>query len=303
MESDQPQVTVNRRFEVFFPERRPFFPENSDLFSTPIDNLIFTRRIADPQFGVRLTGKAGPYGVGVLLLDDEAPGKSAPAESPSHDERAFFLIARVTRDISQQSRINFLYTQRRFEGASNQVSGLDGRWKLNRNWAAEWQAVGSWSKLADGRMPAGAAYDFELEREGRHFEYTFEYNDRSPDFSAQAGFVPRIDFRRVENSVAYTFRPKNDALLAWGPALSTEKVWDYSGRRLDWSLSPSLEFNLTGQTFFSVFAEAGRQRLRPRDFSVLPAPRDFALKTRGWSFIPRIALSLTAGSFTSNSPA
>ncbi len=49
VESDQPQVTVNQRLEVFFPERRPFFLENSDFFSTPLD-LVFTRRIADPQF-------------------------------------------------------------------------------------------------------------------------------------------------------------------------------------------------------------------------------------------------------------
>src|SRR5207245_8949693 len=46
VESDEPQITVNQRFEVFFPERRPFFLENSDYFKTPID-LCFTRRIGD----------------------------------------------------------------------------------------------------------------------------------------------------------------------------------------------------------------------------------------------------------------
>jgi len=50
VESDEPQVTVNQRFEVFFPEKRPFFLENSTFFQTPI-NLLFTRRIADPQYG------------------------------------------------------------------------------------------------------------------------------------------------------------------------------------------------------------------------------------------------------------
>ncbi len=55
VESDEPQTTVNQRFEVFFPEKRPFFLENSSYFDTPI-NLVFTRRIADPQYGLRLTG-------------------------------------------------------------------------------------------------------------------------------------------------------------------------------------------------------------------------------------------------------
>ena len=56
VESDQPQITVNQRFEVFFPEKRPFFLENSNYFTSPI-NLVFTRRIAHPEFGLRLTGK------------------------------------------------------------------------------------------------------------------------------------------------------------------------------------------------------------------------------------------------------
>ena len=58
VESDEPQVTVNQRFEVFFPEKRPFFLENASFFQTPI-NLVFTRRIRDPSVGVRLTGQVG----------------------------------------------------------------------------------------------------------------------------------------------------------------------------------------------------------------------------------------------------
>ena len=58
VESDEPQTTINQRFEVFFPEKRPFFLENSGYFETPI-NLVFTRRIVDPTFGLRLTGKLG----------------------------------------------------------------------------------------------------------------------------------------------------------------------------------------------------------------------------------------------------
>ncbi len=50
IESDDPQVTVNQRFEVQFPEKRPFFLENSYYFQTPIP-LLFTRRIVDPAVG------------------------------------------------------------------------------------------------------------------------------------------------------------------------------------------------------------------------------------------------------------
>ena len=75
IESDDPQITVNQRFEVFFPEKRPFFLENSNYFTSPI-NLVFTRRIGHPEFGLRLTGKSGPWAVGVLATDDRAPGEA-----------------------------------------------------------------------------------------------------------------------------------------------------------------------------------------------------------------------------------
>src|SRR5947207_11266602 len=82
VESDEPQITVNQRFEVFFPERRPFFLENSDYFKTPID-LFFTRRIGDPQFGARLTGKVGPYSLGILATDDRGPAIESRIMIPS----------------------------------------------------------------------------------------------------------------------------------------------------------------------------------------------------------------------------
>ena len=63
-------------YKLFFPEKRPFFLENSNFFTTPI-NLVFTRRIAHPEYGLRLTGKSGPWAVGVLASDDRAPGDAA----------------------------------------------------------------------------------------------------------------------------------------------------------------------------------------------------------------------------------
>ena len=72
VESNDPQVTVNQRYEVYFPEKRPFFLESISYFDTPLQ-MLFTRRIADPQFGARLSGKAGRWNVGLLEIDDRAP--------------------------------------------------------------------------------------------------------------------------------------------------------------------------------------------------------------------------------------
>src|SRR5712692_1407725 len=81
VESDEPQVTINQRFEVFFPEKRPFFIENAGFFQTPIP-LFFSRRVADPQFGLRMTGKVGRWALGAIGIDDRGPGNGRLSTDP-----------------------------------------------------------------------------------------------------------------------------------------------------------------------------------------------------------------------------
>ena len=76
IESDRPQIEVNRRFPLFFSELRPFFLEGQEVFDVrgPV-NFIHTRTIVDPRYGAKLTGKVGKATLGVLIANDEAPGK------------------------------------------------------------------------------------------------------------------------------------------------------------------------------------------------------------------------------------
>ena len=154
VESDEPQVTVNQRFEVFFPEKRPFFLENSNYFLTPY-TLVFTRRIEQPKWGVRLTGKDGPWTVGLLAADDAAPGLNVPKSDPNAGKHAYYSIARISHDIGSQSSIGVLYTDREFGGGFNRVGGLDGRFRLGNNWIADFQGVASSTRNLDGSYQAG----------------------------------------------------------------------------------------------------------------------------------------------------
>jgi hypothetical protein len=58
VETDDPQVTINQRYEVFFPEKRPFFLENAALFQTP-ETLFFSRRIVSPRWKSRRSVNEG----------------------------------------------------------------------------------------------------------------------------------------------------------------------------------------------------------------------------------------------------
>jgi hypothetical protein len=109
VESDDPQVTVNQRFAVLFPEKRPFFIENAGFFQTPVD-LFFSRRITDPQFGARMTGKAGNWTLGALVIDDRQPGQGqTPGASMT---RARSMAWCVSRASSANNRISELSPRR-----------------------------------------------------------------------------------------------------------------------------------------------------------------------------------------------
>jgi Domain of unknown function (DUF5916) len=139
VESDDPQVTVNQRFEVFFPEKRPFFLENAGYFSTP-ENLFFSRRIVDPEFGGRITGKLGQWNLGVLAIDDRAAGSTLDPGDPNSADRAAIGVVRVQRDFGK-SNVGVLVTDREFAGSYNRVAALDTRLKLSDTWTFTGQAI------------------------------------------------------------------------------------------------------------------------------------------------------------------
>ena len=148
VESEDPQITVNQRYAVYFPEKRPFFLENEDFFRTPMD-LFFTRNIGDPSAGIRLTGKDGPYSLGVMTADDRSPGLAIPAYYPLSGLRSYFTVARVSRDIFRQSSVGALYTDWECPttGEYNRVGGVDTRLKFSPNWTLDGQAVTSSSNI------------------------------------------------------------------------------------------------------------------------------------------------------------
>ena len=223
IESDEPQITTNQRFEVFFPEKRPFFLENASFFQTPVD-LVFTRRIADPQFGARLTGKVGPYAIGALIADDQSPGRRVRPNDPLSGKRARFGILRVNRDIFNQSTVGMIFTDRSFENTFNRVGGVDARLKLSENWATQFQAVTSTTRFSDGTRLSGPAYEVQLNRGGRQFNADLTYSERSQGFVTLTGFNPRRDIRSITGQSRLRLPARgrlldfHDAGLDTGPA-------------------------------------------------------------------------------------
>ncbi|HVO82139.1 MAG TPA: DUF5916 domain-containing protein [Terriglobales bacterium] len=276
VESDQPQITVNQRFELFFPEKRPFFLENSNYFTTPI-NLVFTRRIGHPEFGLRLTGKSGPWSVGVLASDDRAPGEALPPGDPHSGDRATFTIARVSHDILEQSTIGAIFTDREFGGGYNRVGGVDANIKINQNWRVQGAAVTSSTLNPDGSYSAGPGYKVDAERSGRNFNLQALYLDYSPGFVTETGFVNRVDIRQQNINASYYIRPEGKFLISWGPTLQQFSIWDHRGTALDYYVFPGFRVDMTRNTYINFHPYAYDDvYLRPQDYSRLTRVTEYS---------------------------
>ena len=244
VESDAPQVTTNQRYEVVFPEKRPFFLENANYFATP-EQLFFSRRIVDPLFGGRLTGRIGNWTIGALATDDRAPGERVGSTDPWHGRHTPVGVFRVQREFRRNARIfsvAAMATSQDFVSSYNRVYSLDTRLQLLANWYFRGQAMTSDTRLADGQQLAGPAYFAEWSYSGRNFVSTTRYTDRSPGFRSQLGYFNRVDIRTASHATGYNWRPVGRTIQSFGPLLTGAITYDHQGRLHDWSIRP--EFNV-----------------------------------------------------------
>ncbi|MEO6056550.1 MAG: DUF5916 domain-containing protein, partial [Gemmatimonadales bacterium] len=178
VESDEGQVTVNERFALFFPEKRPFFLEGIELFGSP-QTLVYTRRIVNPKAGAKLTGKFGQLGLAHLTAVDETGAGDA-----------WFNVTRLRRDFGRNSIAGVTFTNRDLGGAHNRVLAGDFRyvWGL---YFAQFQYGASFTR-DDAGSRAAPLWQAEYDRTGRSWGFNYLLKGIGEGFDDQAGFVNRL---------------------------------------------------------------------------------------------------------------
>jgi Domain of unknown function (DUF5916) len=289
VESDEPQNTINQRFEVYFPEKRPFFLENSNFFEAPLIGnvqslrMVFTRRIADPTFGVRLTGKQGPWNLGFLVADDRSPGKIVPPGDPDFGKRAYFAIGRVSHDLGKNSSVAAMFTNREFQNDFNRVGGLDGLLYINKNWNATYRGYMSSTRDPNGYV-FGQFHEAILQGNGLRFSYTLDYTDITPGFRTETGFVPRVDQRALYQYGHFYFRTEGKHLIFHGPEENATQLWDHTNTTLQQVFSFDYVFYLHGNIVIAPIVAYESDVLRPSDFPGLPRNHQYVQDAGGLVF-------------------
>jgi len=265
VEADVAQLDVNNRYALFFPEKRPFFLEGADFFETPV-RAVFTRTIADPVFGAKLTGKAGAQAVGVMVARDSMnnllfPGNDG-SSSASLDDEVTTTVARYRRDVGASSNVGVLYAGRSGAAYGNHVGGVDGFFRLTPALTARVQYLRSETEypagvVADQAQPEGRfggdAVFGQLAFETRNWYARLLARAFSPGFRADTGFVPQANLRMANAVVRRNIwaRPGRwfTRLFVGGGAWYSE---DFDGRPLTRGFWNNFEYEGPHQTAFWI---------------------------------------------------
>lgn len=238
VEADDQQVNLDR-FSLFFPEKRPFFLENSGQFTVghPREaELFFSRRIGIGAGGVptpidggaRLSGKIGDTtNVGLLFMQSEGVAGVASENQ--------YAVVRVNQELANRSSVGFLVVNRDGDGSllgngsddQNQTYALDGRWGIGDNglvsaWAAKTETPG-----LTGRDDAfGVSHDFN----NADWSTSLGYAQVGADFNPEVGFLSRSAYRKVTGRILRRIRPKDLwNLFEIRPHISGNGFWDFDG--------------------------------------------------------------------------
>ena len=263
IESDVPQIAVNQRFALFFPEKRPFFLENSDLLNSPI-RMVYTRTITAPQWGLRATGKSGATSYTVLAAEDEGgglmvlPGPAFSTFAPQ-DFRSTVALGRVRRDFGL-SFGSFMFTDREIAGGGhNRVLGPDAQWRPTPADTVTGQFLYSDTENPDRLRSAPFALDRSASshaatlfwnHQERRYDSQLFYNEFGDHFRVDLGFVPAVGFREAAAVGGLRFYPTGLLNFVRGYA-TVDRSYLTSGDDLGHDYFPGLFFlgrrNLDGQ--------------------------------------------------------
>jgi hypothetical protein len=267
VEVDDIQINLDR-FNLFFPEKRPFFLENAGLFSVGEEGeveLFFSRRIGlgpDGEVipilgGARLSGKVGSTGIGLLNMQTRAVEGLTPANN--------FTVARVTQELPNRSRLGGIFINRSATGEMqgdgarwNRTYGIDGRWGIG-----EYAEVAGFLAGTDtpGIEKDEYAYEITAGYESPTWRLSTEHIGVGEGFNPEVGFLERTAYTKHTGLVSYTYRPHGFLGFQevrphvtyrgyWKPDGFQESGWLHVSSEAEWTNSwnahPAVNFTREG---------------------------------------------------------
>lgn len=283
VEADSAQLSVNTQFSLFFPEKRTFFLDGADYFQSP-SRLVHTRNIADPDYGVKLTGKNGQHAYGVIVANDTQtsfllPGSQSSSLYELEGEESDILIARWRQDVGEKHSVGALTTHRTANNYHNTVTALDGRfWLSDNDWfQIHWMSSDSETPYEEGvESQQDQAFKLRYQHEERDWQWNINYVDYGKNFRADLGFITQVDVKKVAAGIRRNWYFDGEGFLTH---INIYSDYDITHDQADQKLEEEFEiwFNFEGiHQFKGWFGGGRRERLASNNFELeyVPAGTD-----------------------------
>ena len=271
VEADEEQVNLTR-FSLFFPEKRPFFLEGAGLFDFGVPRpsfrrpppflLFYSRRIGIEEGhaipiigGGKITGKMGPYGVGLLNVftnefhtDESITDPDEIVDVP----RTNYSVLRMTRDLFSGSRVGLIAINKQDSENYNRAGGLDFSYRP----ADRLEIRGLWARTADSEEDVGNGDAWYIGSNWRDdlFDLSAGYTDIGDNFNPEVGYVRHQGSRRVHSEMQYTPRPRKFGIreIQAGPEVDYILTQENELETLDITLESRIELNNGERITFQV---------------------------------------------------
>ncbi len=203
VESDSGQLSVNTNFSLFYEEKRAFFLDNSDYFSSDFD-LVYTRNIADPDYGAKLTGRIDKHSYGAFITKDTVTNILLPGNLRSSlltlEQESHSGVLRYRYDFNNDLTIGSIATLRSTDDYHNYVIGLDARYRLSKSSAIKAQLLNS-ETLDNSFEPSNDsfndhAFKVNYTHNSEYWLVKLDHQNIGADFRADLGFMPKADIKK-----------------------------------------------------------------------------------------------------------
>jgi hypothetical protein len=230
VEADAGQIDINRRYALFYPEKRPFFLEGRDSFNFAgadygtLQSVVHTRTIVNPIAGAKLTGKLGAAGtLASIYAVDEQPDSAVAAGSPDYAQVA---VLRYKHALAGDSYVGGFYTGREEGDGFNRVIGGDGSLRVTQAGALGFYAFGSSTRPHGGETDGGHAVLGNYTHDNRKMSLYLQALDVSRGFDTWTGYVTRTGVFQASALFTPRFYPKGTAVRRVEPSVIADYVRD-----------------------------------------------------------------------------
>jgi hypothetical protein len=287
IEADADQIDVNTTIALFYPERRPFFQEGSDLFRT-LFNSFYTRTVNDPGFAVKTISRTNGRSLAFLSARDDNTPYIIPLTESSimlNTGKSYVNVLRGLQTLGEDNQVGFILTDRRFEdGGSGSVAALDADIRLSRTYGIDGQWIlththepnqpsimnglesipldgGKYDAALNSEDYYGTGFITRFRRSARAFNFIIDYNQVSPSYRTETGYDPWVNYRNLSLNSYYNFYFQSGLFESITPSIYTQKRWNFDNGGLRYeNFFLNLNTNVRyAQTYFGVYYYRGRE--------------------------------------------